>query len=120
MRALAELDAVAGPLIEGLVRSLGKDTVLLVASEYVITEVDHVVYPNRVLREAGLLAIQQTDHGELIDFEQSRAWALVTISSRMFSSVREILESLPRDATVPTLRGDRPGFVGRRPRQVPC
>ena len=36
----------------------------LVASEYAITPVDHVAYPNRVLREAGLLAIDERHDGE--------------------------------------------------------
>ena len=49
----------------------------LAASEYVITAVDHVTYPNRVLREAGLLKVRDDGEGELIDFENSNAWALV-------------------------------------------
>ena len=49
----------------------------LVAGEYAITPVDHVSYPNRVLREAGLLAVREADDGEHLDFEHSRAFALV-------------------------------------------
>ena len=49
----------------------------LVASEYVITPVDHVTYPNRLLREAGLLKVIENDGGELIDFAEQPAWALV-------------------------------------------
>jgi hypothetical protein len=49
----------------------------IVASEYAIVPVHDVTYPNRVLREAGLLSVRPTDHGELIDLETSRAWALV-------------------------------------------
>jgi hypothetical protein len=51
--------------------------VWIVASEYVITPVDHVTYPNRRLREAGLLAVKDAGEGELIDFESAPAWALV-------------------------------------------
>jgi hypothetical protein len=49
----------------------------LIASEYVITPVDHVTYPNRVLREAGLLTLKDVDGREQLDFAQSSAWALV-------------------------------------------
>jgi hypothetical protein len=49
----------------------------LIASEYVITPVDHVTYPNRTLREAGLLQVKNDGSGELIDFAATPAWALV-------------------------------------------
>ncbi len=49
----------------------------LVAGEYAITPVHHVTYPNRVLREAGLLAVRQTDQGEELDLVASQAFALV-------------------------------------------
>jgi hypothetical protein len=49
----------------------------LAASEYVITAVDHVTYPNRRLREEGLLVVREADDGEHLDLQQSRAWALV-------------------------------------------
>jgi hypothetical protein len=48
-----------------------------VASEYVITPVNHVSYPNRVLREAGLLAVREEEDGEHLDIAGSQAWALV-------------------------------------------
>ena len=47
------------------------------AGEYAITPVDHVSYPNRLLREAGLLAVREDDDGEHLDLEDSRAFALV-------------------------------------------
>jgi hypothetical protein len=53
------------------------DLVWLVAGEYTITPVDHVTYPNRVLREAGLLAVRDSDEGEMLDFQQSKAFAMV-------------------------------------------
>jgi hypothetical protein len=49
----------------------------LAASEYVITPVDHVTFPNRLLRDAGLLAVREESGGEHLDFASSRAWALV-------------------------------------------
>ena len=48
----------------------------LVASEYTIVPVNHVTYPNRTLREAGLLTVKLVDAKEELDFEASRAWAL--------------------------------------------
>jgi predicted AlkP superfamily pyrophosphatase or phosphodiesterase len=76
--ATRELDAVIAGLKSSVETALAPDRPLwLVASEYTIVPVDHVVYPNRVLREAGLLAVRAEGDAELLDFEHSRAWALV-------------------------------------------
>jgi predicted AlkP superfamily pyrophosphatase or phosphodiesterase len=84
MAAVAELDAEIGGLhaamqaaYEDHFEGRALDLVWLVAGEYAITPVDHVTYPNRVLREAGLLSVSQTADGEVIDFVESKAWALV-------------------------------------------
>jgi len=79
LAALNELDAEIGHLADGIHAAWGESTVLwLVASEYAIVPVDHVSYPNRVLREAGLLTVRETaEGGEQLDFAASRAWALV-------------------------------------------
>jgi hypothetical protein len=77
-KALSELDEVLGKLVAAAERAYqGQNLVWLVASEYVITPVDHVTYPNRMLREAGILAVKNDGSGELIDFAASQAWALV-------------------------------------------
>jgi hypothetical protein len=55
----------------------GESLLWLVAGEYAITPVDHVAYPNRILREAGLLAVREEADGEHLDLEASRAWAMV-------------------------------------------
>jgi len=76
--ALSELDDVIGRMIQGFHSALdGQSPLWLVASEYTIVPVDHVTYPNRLLRDAGLLKVQTKDGQELLDFEQSDAWALV-------------------------------------------
>ncbi|HEX6962241.1 MAG TPA: nucleotide pyrophosphatase/phosphodiesterase family protein [Lacipirellula sp.] len=76
--ALDELDGEIGRLVDGFAKAYRDAQPLwLVASEYVITPVDHVLYPNRILREAGLLAAKEGDGGEIIDFERSRAFAMV-------------------------------------------
>src|SRR5262249_10354679 len=77
-KAIKELDDVLGKLAATAAAAYsGRNLVWLVASEYVITPVDHVTYPNRMLREAGLLTIKNDGSGELIDFAGTPAWALV-------------------------------------------
>jgi predicted AlkP superfamily pyrophosphatase or phosphodiesterase len=77
LNSVAELDAEIGRLVDGFAAAYRDVQPLwLVASEYVITPVNHVLYPNRVLREAGLLAVKETDGAELIDFAASQAFAL--------------------------------------------
>jgi hypothetical protein len=75
--ALGELDDVLGRLRAAMQETYGDDILWLVAGEYAITPVDHVTYPNRVLREAGLLTVREQADGEYLDFDSSRAWALV-------------------------------------------
>jgi hypothetical protein len=76
--ALKELDEVLGKLVAaGTAAYGGGNLAWLVASEYVITPVDHVAYPNRLLRDAGLLEVRNDGGGELIDFSRTPAWALV-------------------------------------------
>ena len=76
-KALVELDGVVAKLIAGVDAAFAPERPLwLVASEYAIVPVDHVVYPNRILREAGLLVVDNQPDGELLDFSKSRAWAL--------------------------------------------
>lgn len=77
MAAVAELDAMIGRLADGLNDAYGEPLLWLIAGEYAMTPVDHVTYPNRVLREAGLLAVRETDNGEELDIEKSQAFAMV-------------------------------------------
>jgi len=74
--AVAELDEVIGKLVAGFSEAYDPDPLWIAAGEYAITPVNHVAYPNRVLREAGLLAVRQADDGEHLDLGSSRAWAL--------------------------------------------
>jgi hypothetical protein len=76
--ALGELDAEIGRLAEGATQSLGTEPLWLVASEYAITDVSDASYPNRALREAGLLEVRLDNDGrERFDFGASKAWTLV-------------------------------------------
>lgn len=75
--AIAELDEVIGKLADEMTNAYDEELLWIVAGEYAITPVDHVSYPNRVLREAGLLAVREADDGEHLDFERSQAFAMV-------------------------------------------
>lgn len=79
LHAVAELDEEIGRLVDGFTAAyFGSEPLWLLASEYVISPVDHVLYPNRILREAGLLTVRETEAGgEVIDFAASRAFAMV-------------------------------------------
>ena len=75
--ACGELDAEIAKLIDGFGAIVGRDRLtVLVVGEYRIRPVSHTLFPNRVLREAGLLAITETADGELLDMQGSQAWAL--------------------------------------------
>jgi hypothetical protein len=76
--ALSELDGVIARLVLGMHSALApQEPLWLVASEYALTAVDHVAYPNRLLRQQGLLAVRDDGQGEVIDVASSAAWALV-------------------------------------------
>ena len=75
--AVAELDDVIGRLAVGMAEAYDEQLSWIVAGEYAVTPVDHVTYPNRMLREAGLLSIGESEEGEQLDFEHSRAFAMV-------------------------------------------
>jgi hypothetical protein len=83
VQALRELDDVLGRLVSGFSEAYGAAVdeqfapLYLVCSEYAIAPVDHVTYPNRVLREAGLLQVRVDDGREELDLINSRAWAMV-------------------------------------------
>ncbi|MEK6608600.1 MAG: nucleotide pyrophosphatase/phosphodiesterase family protein [Myxococcota bacterium] len=72
-RALSEIDQVAGALADA---ALGGGAAIVVLSEYGIAKVTRPVHLNRVLREAGLLAVTNTAVGELLDAGASRAFAV--------------------------------------------
>lgn len=55
----------------------GKDAVFLVASEYAMTDVTSVIYPNRDLAGAGLLVTKSFPDGPVIDYKNSQAFAMV-------------------------------------------
>jgi|APGre2960657468_1045069.scaffolds.fasta_scaffold00153_8 hypothetical protein len=75
--ACGELDLEIARLISGFSELVGSERLtVLVAGEYQIRPVSHTLFPNRILREAGLLKVTHTPDGELLDTAGSRAWAL--------------------------------------------
>ena len=76
MQAVADLDNSLQRLAQGFQNAGLADLQWLIASEYVIEEVDTVCYPNRVLRDAGLLHIREEAGRESLELDQSAAWAL--------------------------------------------
>ena len=76
--ALREFDALIGEFACKVAGTpIAENVTWVVASEYAMTEVSGVVYPNRLLRDAGLLKTRTVDNAELIDFESSNAFAMV-------------------------------------------
>lgn len=71
--AAGEIDTVAGNLIDFLET---RGTRVMVVSEYAIEPVSRAIFPNRVLREAGLLAVREERGGELLDAGASKAFAV--------------------------------------------
>ncbi|MFQ5414573.1 MAG: alkaline phosphatase family protein [Phycisphaerae bacterium] len=76
--ALVALDALLGDFADGIARAAaGADVAYLVAGEYAMTNVTGAVYPNRMLRDAGLLRVTQRDGAEYLDLVRSTAFAMV-------------------------------------------
>ena len=76
-QAVVDLDTELGKLITGFEKAYSENPLWLATSEYVINAVNDVSYPNRLLREAGLLKVIEAEDGEHLDFLNSKAWALV-------------------------------------------
>jgi predicted AlkP superfamily pyrophosphatase or phosphodiesterase len=71
---LNEIDALCGKLIDYF---LGRECKIVVLSEYGMTAVDRVIYPNRILRKAGYLALKVDLNREFLDPGRCKAFAVV-------------------------------------------
>jgi len=97
---VAAVDAAAKPLLD-LARERGRAVV--VVSEYGVGPVSGALFPNRVLREAGLLEVHANATGEHLDPLASRAFAVVdhqaghvyAADDAARAAAREALASLP-------------------------
>lgn len=92
-RMLEELNGLLDSLITHFTEAYDRKITWFIAGEYAMTEVSHTTFPNRILREAGLLQVRESDGtqdspirsaardytrftGELPDMETSSAFAL--------------------------------------------
>jgi predicted AlkP superfamily pyrophosphatase or phosphodiesterase len=106
--AVADLDHLLGKLAKEFRAAYDGNPCWLAAGEYAITPVDQVTYPNRILREAGLLKVRETVDGEHLDFAASQAWALV---DHQFSHVFVANQDPQTVAKVADLFRNRSGFA---------
>lgn len=112
VQAVRDVDAVCGPLIEAA-RAANAHVVAL--SEYGIERAERAVFVNRALHEQGLLRVQQTSHGQLLDCGACRAFAVADHQcahvyvqrSQDVAKVGALLRSLPGVATVLDRDGQR-------------
>ena len=98
-QACHDLDAALARLITGFQDSFQSCHLLwLVASEYAIVPVNSVCFPNRILRDSGFLVTKSNESGgTIIDFEESRGWALVDHQfSHVFVRDSDDIESIAR------------------------
>ncbi len=76
--ALSELDHELYEFAAGVGRTvIGRQVVYLAAGEYAMTDVKGAIFPNRVLRDAGLLKIREVAGREYVDLRGSSAFAMV-------------------------------------------
>jgi predicted AlkP superfamily pyrophosphatase or phosphodiesterase len=73
-KAVADVSAALEPLLAAVWNDGGQ---VLLLSEYAIDAVEHSIQPNALLKEAGLLVTAPTEDGELIDYQRSKAFAMV-------------------------------------------
>ncbi|MDR2643391.1 MAG: alkaline phosphatase family protein [Planctomycetaceae bacterium] len=73
---LADLNKLFVKLRAGFTEALGCEPTWLIAGEYAVTDVSSVVYPNRILREMGLLSIEERNGQEYLLPSKSRCFAL--------------------------------------------
>jgi predicted AlkP superfamily pyrophosphatase or phosphodiesterase len=73
-QAVRDAAAALEPLIEAITADGGK---IVLLSEYALRRVDSSLQPNRILREAGLLELRESADGRLIDFDKSKAVAMI-------------------------------------------
>lgn len=108
--AAAELDEAMEPLLHA---ALARKAIVVVLSEYGITDVNHPVHVNRALREAGLLHVHTQDGMEYLAPWTSHAFAVadhqiahvyVNDSARL-AEVARVCEGIPGVAQVLDARG---------------
>lgn len=75
---LKAVDGLVGKILEAVEgMEWGRETAVVALSEYGFSAVRGALFPNRVLRDCGLLALREIRGKEYLDLEMSRAFALV-------------------------------------------
>lgn len=105
MHALSELDGQLARLFAEFERAhAGEPLLWLAASEYTISPVDHVCYPNRVLRELGLLEPRVDEGAELLVPSETAAFAIadhqhsqIYVSPESQSKIGSIVDRFRRE-----------------------
>jgi len=114
-RLVKELDDACSPMLDAAQKAGAR---VWVVSEYGHVPVQRAVHLNRVLRQAGLLAVRPGPFGEALDTFESRAFAVCdhqlahvyVPEPADFPQVREVLASTPGVATV-VRGGERAEFA---------
>ncbi len=99
-RAVAAVDAEAGRLIDA---ALSRGAQVIAMSEYGIEAASQPIFVNRILHERGFLRVQETSHGQLLDFGACRAFAVAdhqiahvyVRTPADIPVVREVLSAVP-------------------------
>jgi predicted AlkP superfamily pyrophosphatase or phosphodiesterase len=73
VQAVVDVDRQAARLVDA---ALARGARVVAMSEYGIERAERPVFVNRALRQQGLLAVQATSHGELLDCGACRAFAV--------------------------------------------
>ena len=72
------IDELIGKFVDELeTLEIINESVVAVFSEYSLSEVNGAVLPNKLLKKAGLLHIREIENREYLDFEMSKAFAMV-------------------------------------------
>jgi predicted AlkP superfamily pyrophosphatase or phosphodiesterase len=103
--AVAEVDREAGRLIAA---AQARGSKVIAMSEYGIEKAETPVFLNRLLHEKGYLAVQETSHGQLLDFGASRAFVVADHQvahvyirdAKDLTAVRELLAAVAGVAKV--------------------
>ena len=102
---LNEIDAVCEKLITHLE---SKGVTVNIISEYGITDVDHPIHINRILRQEGLLAVRKENGLELLDAGASQVFAMAdhqiahiyVQDHERISDVKQLLQTIPGIAEI--------------------
>src|SRR5919109_1499750 len=100
---LKKVDEIVGRLVQKTTNlGIDEETQFIIVSEYAFNDVNSAVPLNLALRDAGLLSIRTIQDKEYLDFEYSKAFAMVDhqvahiyIKDGFENEVRKVLDATP-------------------------